>query len=190
MPSMSERRKATDERIYRAAIEEFGRRGYVNTTLSNIAKSAGITPGLIVQNFGSKEELYRKISLDITDRIYRLFSDLTDDWHNRCVTIVRRLKEQLELHENAIVYLDFYVSLITSLDTPDDVLNELYEMYNRSPVELLIRGGQEAGDVIEGDPYSLHSLFWTTLYNTIQICYNNRLDYPDDEWFVDVLRKH
>ena len=57
MPSMADRRKATDKRIYQAAVIEFGNRGYSNTTLSTIAKAAGITPGLIVQNFGSKEDL-------------------------------------------------------------------------------------------------------------------------------------
>ena len=69
MVTMAERRKATDERIYKAAVVEFGENGYSNTTLANVAKSSGITPGLIVQNFGSKENLFRKIAVDIVARI-------------------------------------------------------------------------------------------------------------------------
>ena len=189
MPSMADRRKATDKRIYEAAIVEFGNKGYANTTLSAIAKAAGITPGLIVQNFGSKRDLYRKITTDIVKNITKELDSYSHFWEERCRSVVTYIMKTLEEYPNAMSYMNFYVSLITSLDTPDDILQELYALYEKSPVEKIILEAQAKGEVIEGDPYAIHGLFWHITFNTISTCYNNKLDYPPIEWFVDIIRK-
>ena len=123
---VADRRKATDKRIYEAAIVEFGNKGYANTTLSAIAKSAGITPGLIVQNFGSKRDLYWKITTDIVKNIAKELDTYSHFWEERCRSVVTYIMKTLEEYPNAMSYMNFYVSLITSLDTPDDILQELY----------------------------------------------------------------
>ncbi len=48
------RRKVTDDEIFAAAQRAMGRRGPHELTLADIAGEAGITPGLLVQRFGSK----------------------------------------------------------------------------------------------------------------------------------------
>ena len=142
MATMAERRKNTDDRIYRAAVVEFGKNGYANTTLSTIAKASGITPGLIVQNFGSKEELYRKITMNIIRRLNDEFSSYSKDWEERCTAIIEYVKRSLLTYPNAIDYLRFYISLMKSLDTPDDIIKDLYTVYDNSPVSQMIIEGQ------------------------------------------------
>ena len=190
MATMAERRKNTDDRIYKAAIVEFGKNGYSNTTLSTIAKASGITPGLIVQNFGSKEELYRKIALDIMKSLIDEFRNYTSSWEERCNAIVDYTKQTLIKYPDAIHYLRFYISLMKSLDTPDDILRELFSFYEGSPVGNIIADGQNKGEIIEGDPYAIHSLFWCNVFDVICHCFVHKLDYPPNEWFLDIIRKH
>ena len=190
MTTMVERRKATDKKIYDAAIMQFGNNGFANTTLSNIAKMAGITPGLIVQNFGSKEELYRKIAVNVVTLSIEQLKPYSKSWDERCRAAINITIDALAKDPDFIHYLNFYVSLITSLDTPDDVLKELNDIYLGSPVKELLMEGQNKGEVIDGDTYAIHALFWSNMQNTICYCYNHKLDYPPTEWFLEIIRKH
>ncbi|WP_353809515.1 TetR family transcriptional regulator [Agromyces sp. SYSU T00194] len=47
----------TAARIRDRAIELFGSRGYAATSIRDIARSAGVSPALVMHHFGSKEEL-------------------------------------------------------------------------------------------------------------------------------------
>ena len=190
MTTMVERRKATDKRIYDAAVIEFGNNGYANTTLSMIAKRAGITPGLIVQNFGSKEELYRKIALDTALRSREQMEPYSTTWDERCKAAIERVLDILSRDPDFIHYLKFYVSLITSLDTPDSIVKELREIYDGSSVNDLIIEGQRKHEVIDGDPYLIHAMFWGNMHNTVRFCFEHGLDYPPMEWFLEIIRKH
>lgn len=49
--------------IQAAALELFGKQGYANTSISQIAKAAGISKGLMYNYFESKEVLLREILL-------------------------------------------------------------------------------------------------------------------------------
>ncbi len=190
MPSMADRRKATDKRIYEAAMVEFGKNGYSNTTLSMIAKTAGITPGLIVQNFGSKEELFKKIAIDIVTNIGDHLKGFSTKWDDRCRETITFMLGALVKYPDALDYLNFYISLMTSFDTPDDVLKDVIDIYHKSPVGSIIAEGQKRGEVMDGDPYIIHTLFWTNAFNTVYICYKNELEYPPTDWFIDIIRKH
>ena len=186
---MAERRRATDDRIYKAAVIEFGENGYSNTTLANVAKSSGITPGLIVQNFGSKENLYRKIAIDITNKIHQELENYSSTWELRCTSIVENTIKMLNADPEIIHCMKFYISTINSLDTPEEVFRDMMEIYHRSPVNRIIKEAQSRGEVIDGDPYAVHSLFWINMANTICYCFNNKLDYPPTEWFLQIIRR-
>jgi TetR/AcrR family transcriptional regulator, acrAB operon repressor len=48
----------THDRLLKAALEVFSRKGYASTTLEDVAKETGVTRGAIYWHFGSKAELY------------------------------------------------------------------------------------------------------------------------------------
>jgi AcrR family transcriptional regulator len=56
------RRKVTDDDVFAAAQRAMMRRGPHELTLADIASEAGITPGLLVQRFGSKRALLLTLS--------------------------------------------------------------------------------------------------------------------------------
>jgi AcrR family transcriptional regulator len=59
--------------IMNVALEHFAKEGYHNTTISHIAKHAGISKGLMYNYFESKEELLSEIINRSMDEISRYF---------------------------------------------------------------------------------------------------------------------
>lgn len=59
---MRTRRKVSDEEIFDAAQRAMTQHGPHELTLAHIAAEAGVTPGLLVQRFGSKRELLLALS--------------------------------------------------------------------------------------------------------------------------------
>lgn len=69
-------RKTAQERresILRAAVEVFGRRGYVGATTDQIAKAAGISQPYVVRLFGSKEALFLAVLHNAKDSLLSAF---------------------------------------------------------------------------------------------------------------------
>lgn len=58
--SRTERRRQTEARILAAAREKFAEVGYDRTTIRAVAAAASVDPALVMQYFGSKDELFRQ----------------------------------------------------------------------------------------------------------------------------------
>jgi AcrR family transcriptional regulator len=58
MSSKSERGRRSRDRILEAARDLFAERGYERTTIRSVAAAAAVDPGLVMQYFGSKEQLF------------------------------------------------------------------------------------------------------------------------------------
>ena len=56
------RRKVSDDEVFEAAQRAMTQRGPHELTLAHIAAEAGVTPGLLVQRFGSKRQLLLTLS--------------------------------------------------------------------------------------------------------------------------------
>jgi AcrR family transcriptional regulator len=65
------KRAATAQRILKAAQIEFGEHGLEGTTVRMIAQRAGVDPSLVIQHYGSKNDLFA-----IATQLHR---DSTDD---------------------------------------------------------------------------------------------------------------
>lgn len=62
------------DRIRRAALSLFGERGVAATSLREVARVAGVAPGLVVHHFGGKDGLHEAIDTFVVD----LFRDALD----------------------------------------------------------------------------------------------------------------
>lgn len=73
--SREARRLATRETITRAAAEGFARRGYEHCSLDEIAQAAGVSKGLLLYHFRSKDEMLeaveRTMFTDLLERVKR-----------------------------------------------------------------------------------------------------------------------
>ena len=60
--SRAEQRRRTEARILAAASRLFVERGYERTTIREIARAAGVDGGLVMHYFGSKQELFQRVT--------------------------------------------------------------------------------------------------------------------------------
>lgn len=79
--------------IMNVALEHFAKEGYHNTTISHIAKHAGISKGLMYNYFESKEDLLSEIINKSMDEISRYFDPDRDGFltENEFELFIRKL---------------------------------------------------------------------------------------------------
>lgn len=67
----SPRGRRTRERVVRAAIAVFGRQGFAQTSMLDIANEAGVASGTVYQYFSDKSDLFSTLIADLLDRLHR-----------------------------------------------------------------------------------------------------------------------
>jgi TetR/AcrR family transcriptional regulator, regulator of cefoperazone and chloramphenicol sensitivity len=66
-------------RIREAALEHFARDGYDRATIRAIAKTAGVSPGLLRHHYGSKEDLREACDRHVFEMLHRVNTELLED---------------------------------------------------------------------------------------------------------------
>ncbi len=66
-------------RIRNAALEGFARDGVAATSIRDVAKQAGVSPGLVQHYFPSKAALVEAVNAHVVEIAVRAFSDLVED---------------------------------------------------------------------------------------------------------------
>lgn len=67
----SARGRKTRDKILRSAIQVFGKRGFGDATVHDIAKQARTASGTVYQYFDDKSDIFRCLLRDLTDRLHR-----------------------------------------------------------------------------------------------------------------------
>ncbi|MGA2836584.1 MAG: TetR family transcriptional regulator [Acidimicrobiales bacterium] len=66
-------------RIREAALEHFAEEGYERSTVRAIARTAGVSPGLLRHHFGSKEDLRSACDSYVFEMLHRVDAQLLED---------------------------------------------------------------------------------------------------------------
>ncbi|MFD7512166.1 TetR/AcrR family transcriptional regulator [Streptomyces sp. NPDC059853] len=67
--AISNRRNATRQRLYDAAVTLIAEQGFSATTVEEIAERAGVAKGTVYYNFAGKTELFEEVLRDGVDRL-------------------------------------------------------------------------------------------------------------------------
>jgi AcrR family transcriptional regulator len=70
---MSKRSDATRERLFEAAVDLIGERGYQGTTVDDIVARAGVAKGTVYYHFAGKTELVQALLTDGLDKLSEAF---------------------------------------------------------------------------------------------------------------------
>ncbi len=168
-PSRREERRLLQQDVSRtqlldAAEEVFGRRGFHETTLKQVAELAEFSVGSVYSFFDSKDDLFRQIFLRRGDEFMPAMRALLDD---EAADPVGRLHALIDFEVGFFrahphfgrLYLRYSNATMLSADRAVDVvIRERYEEAMRLQAGLVERG-QRAGVFRGGDPEVLARLF-------------------------------
>ncbi|MNO56721.1 HTH-type transcriptional regulator TtgR [compost metagenome] len=140
--------------IIDAASTLFSTRGYFATTISEIAKKAGISHAAVFTYFSSKEELLEAIILGpLKEESLRLCKDL-DQMGSPGRTLESIVKNQIESLIQKGSYLRVVQIVLSQPAVFEKQAQIIFDLSEEivSGLARLIEQGQKAGELSEGDP--------------------------------------
>jgi AcrR family transcriptional regulator len=156
--------KIRDERqtqILTAALRVFATQGLSATKISDIAAEAGVSHGLVPHYFGSKEEIFTAVveralrgSFDATQRALRQEGTPWERLQSLCGAMLRGILDRPE-------YVLVIVQVTVNESVPESarrLLDEYGALITRD-LASLIQEGQDAGQIVAGDPTLLAETF-------------------------------
>jgi len=142
------RQKVTNEEVFAAAQRAMSRRGPHELTLADIAGEAGVTPGLLVQRFGSKRDLLVALSARFAGNAAQIFAGLRAAQRGPLATLRAYAACMADLAPTPEALLRNLAYL--QLDLADDVLRRhLVEnaRATRREIEALLEAAAAAGEL-------------------------------------------
>lgn len=147
-----------------AALNVFARRGIIGTKMSMIAVEAGISHGLLYHYFKSKEELFTTLVREAMIASQEGMREVLD-LQGTPMDKIRALTHEI-LDEGGAPYFLLIHQARTSEGIPDEV-KQLMKQYSMELFVSLLRPlfveGQQAGDIVQGDPEELISSYLSVL---------------------------
>lgn len=136
-------RERKKEQIRKAGLRAFSREGYHITTISKIAKIAGISKGLIYNYYESKEDLLK----DILRKGLEELGEMIDPDHDGKITPteIRGLIEQtFDSLSTRPEYWKLYFSVLLQPAVTEKIQPEINQVYD-SFLEMAVRYFQDSG---------------------------------------------
>ncbi len=178
-----ERRRITDIKILEAAANEFSEKGFSSATMSGIATRAGVSQGLVSQNFKSKENLF---SLVVTFADDLLFPETLEDekMPGALNSVIDNVKKMAQ--EEPVKYA-FLLRLARDSEIPQSKQKEMDELFRKSAVCRALQEAQEMGELPDTDTHILYRICMRMVVNVICWYQQMQLPLPDDNFFLRVI---
>ncbi|MDO4188227.1 MAG: TetR/AcrR family transcriptional regulator [Lachnospiraceae bacterium] len=179
------KRIASDKKILRATVEIVGKKGFTHANIRDIAKEAGITPGLIMQRFETKENLLVEAirSTDIVWKDYQVSKDTDVERILRGIIINAK-----KLYDEDNDAYRFVKVISGSSDIPKGVVDRQIEYFRVSGIQDVIEEAQKEGKLPEGNAAILYNIF---VSHTLRLIWDYKmagLRIPDDDNILAMIQ--
>lgn len=190
---MGKRDKQKEERreqIIFEALDLFLLKGYAATRVSDIAKAASMSMGLLFHYFDSKESLYTeilKVGLQVT---MQPASQNCLDAIVYFEQLTRSLFDAMRKYPYVAKMFVLMEEARQSEGIPETAKEVVLKMDSVNKFIPLIWQGQKEGTIREGDAKVLASAYWYSMLGIVaQYAKNPNLDLPKPEWIISIIRK-
>lgn len=145
-----ERRRA----ILEAAIPLFARNGFSQTSVSDVARAAGVSHGTVFLYFSSKEELFRAALLEPLAEFDQLMRVPPPSAGTPLERLRKMAREQMLMLARQESYVRLTQYVLGQRDRFTDLAEALFEFGRRRTDELaaVITEGQQLGQLAPGRP--------------------------------------
>lgn len=178
-------RQEKKQLIMNTALELFANYGFANTSVSDIAKAAGIAKGLLYNYFQSKEELLETILNQGIDELMNIF-DLNKDGVLESYELETYIEKSFKMiDENRTFWKLFYsMSLQSSVfRVIEKRIDELYEPVMKLMVNYFANAGYE-------NPF-MEAVFFQSLLDGISFAYVLKPDiYPFEDIKKELIMRY
>ncbi len=190
METRKEQKERRRQEIIHAALELFVGRGYVATKITDIAKRANMSTGLMFHYFDSKEKLYEElIRMGLEGTVYpgeQKCEHAIDFLVNFTEALFAYMKEQP-------VVAKFFVLMAEaqrSEATPEHIREIAMKVNVIEQFVAIIEWGQKEGTIKEGSPLVISNAFWCSIQGIAErFATNQDIELPEAEWIVDIVRR-
>lgn len=190
METRKEQKERRRQEIIYAALELFVSRGYAATKITDIAKRANMSTGLMFHYFESKEKLYEElIRMGLEGTAYpgaQKCEHAIDFFVNFTEELFAYMKEQP-------IMAKFFVLMAEaqrSEATPEHIREIAKRVNVIEQFVPIIEWGQKEGTIKEGDPLIISNAFWCSVQGIAErFATNQEIELPKAEWIVDIVRR-
>ena len=185
-----EQKEQRKTQIVSAGLRIFVKKGYAATKITDIAKEAGMSTGLLFHYFESKEQLFVELvqtGLQGTKVPFQMdFKSPLDFFEGFAQVLLTYIKEQPE----TALYFVLMGQVSQSEGIPRQA-EELAAKVNTTEQSVaIIKMGQQAGIIKKGDPLALASAFWCCIQGIAeQYVIHPEIPLPEASWIVDIIKK-
>ncbi|MCF8029688.1 MAG: TetR family transcriptional regulator [Desulfohalobiaceae bacterium] len=149
------KKRAKYEQILEAAIRVFARQGYHNSTISQVAREAGVGDGTIYLYFKNKDDILDNFFSYKTTQIFSQFKEEVDTCHNALEKLERLVASHLtEFEQNRDLAVVYEVETRMRRHLSDEKIKEMSRMYFDLVAEIVEQGRQE-GTIRQNIPVHL-----------------------------------
>jgi len=184
--SNKKRREESDARIINSAIKYFGKYGYSGASIAQIAKGAGVSPGLITNRYASKEDLFEAAFIVAFQYITVDFKRVADA-RSFLIATIDSVILSYRLNLDAF---NFMSMLYISRDKPENFKIKSREEFKNTRSYLLLSAAQSAGILQKGDVVRLVDAFLAHAYIQVGICNRYGLELPSYDFFLSSILYH
>ena len=190
METRKEQKERRKQEIMYAALELFVSKGYAATKITDIAKRANMSTGLMFHYFESKESLYEEL-------IRMGLEGTTYPGEQKCehaidffVNFTKLLFEYMRKQPVVAKMFVLMAEAQRSEATPEHIREIAMRVNTIEQFVPIIEWGQQEGTIKEGEPWVISNAFWCSIQGIAErYATNQEIDLPQAEWIVDIVRK-
>lgn len=190
METRREQKERRRQEIMQAALELFVSKGYAATKVTDIAKRANMSTGLMFHYFESKEKLYEElIQMGLKGTAYpgeRKCDHAIDFFVRFTEDLFAYMKEQPVVAKLFVLMAEAQ----RSEATPEHIREIAMQVNVIEQFVPVIEWGQQEGSIREGSPLRISNAFWCSIQGIAErYAANQDVELPEAEWIVDIVRR-
>ena len=190
METRKEQKERRRQEIIYTALELFVSKGYAATKITDIAKRANISRGLMFHYFESKENLYEElIRMGVEGTTYpgeQKCEHAIDFFVNFTEELFAYMKEQPATAKFFVLMAEAQ----RSEATPEHIREIAMKVNVIEQFVPIVERGQQEGTIKEGDPLIISNAFWCSVQGIAErLATNQDIALPKAEWIVDIIRR-
>lgn len=170
------------EAIYQATILLLNKEGFSSTSMSKIAKHAGVSASTIYIYFENKDNMLKKLYLDTKQKMSsKMFTDTTnDDAKTALAKVIRNYLDFILANKDAFLFLQQFTNSPYMTELDDREASTYF-----TPMYQLVKKGQKEGIFKDVDTDLLFAYIEPPITELAKRYFRGEVDFTEDR--IDTL---